>query len=73
MANSDFHVVSLTHFLQFSLYIRSNSPLILETLYCIQPTRYLCRNGCLNQCNNWENDPQRSQKVDFSNMVAKRF
>ena len=36
MANSEFHVLNLTHFLKFSLYIRLNSPLIQVTLYCMQ-------------------------------------
>ena len=64
-ANSDFHVLNLIHFLKFSLYIRSISPLILVTLYCMQPARCLCRNWCLNQCNNWENDTIQISKTRF--------
>ena len=72
LANSD---SELTHFLTFSLSIRSNSPLILVTLYCMQPSRCLCRNWCLNRCNNWENNPTKicKKKLDVSKMVAKRF
>ena len=64
MATSAFHVPNLTYFLKFSLYIRSNSPLILVTLYCMQPTHCLCRNWCLYQCtcNNWRKWPHKDLK-----------
>ena len=64
MANSDFHVLNLTYFLKSSLYVRSNSPLILVT-YCMQPTHCLCRNWCLNQRNNWENGPTKISRTQF--------
>ena len=35
------------------------------TLYCFQPTHCLCRNWCMNQCNNWENDPTKISETRF--------
>ena len=65
MANSYFHLLNLTHFLKISLYIRSNSPLILVTLYCMHLAHCLSRNWCMNQCNNWKNDPTKISKTRF--------
>ena len=69
MANSDFHVLNLTHVL---LYRRSNSPLVLVTLYCMELACCLCRTFFLMlNFDPWSHF--NVEKINWNHMLCLKF